>query len=709
MGPDASEGLPDAAAAPDAGAQTIFPGYRTRLETPADLAVLAAGDGEIKYLAPVAAKPRSAPLLEDCYFQDMHLYPWHLHFLRSFPELTLLSLDAYVSMVMRRSTRSLWGGALKAWPAVKHPLTDQVGVFAYTLYAESGLEDLLTEDDVAEVDARLKSCAPVAAPMLVFVPSDAAQESFLRRARPALEQRGIASIFPSALLQGIPSVSYSQGEGYGLLRRVPAGQPLLEYGPREVVVVQSAPNDISIVAGLVTANPQNEFSHVNLRLREKGIPNAAVPEIYANALVARLAGSLVHLKVTSSQVIIEAARLEDAEAFWKSQRPPLGAAPADLSNQALGRFSELSHADAQSVGVKAANLAEIRRALPAENTQDGFAIPFARYVAFLEGSGLEPVIRATLADPRLRTDSAFKASALDSLRDQVKAAPLPAGFLDELAAQARAVFGAGSDTRFLRLRSSTNAEDLEDFSGAGLYDSKTGCLADDLDADTTGPSKCLTEEHAQHLRDLAAARRAELAAHPERTWLPDLIAEHEEDLVKEKPLQKAVRGVWASLWNDRAFDEREYYGIDHLSVYMGIAINPSFVMEKANAVAVTNLAVDSGDPVYRVVSQAGEESVVRPADPLAVAEVLTFRRHGTPPVMQDVQLLVSSSLVPTGEQVWTPDALQTLGALLFTLQDYMETNVYPARRPLLLDVEVKWARDGRVVVKQARPYWTSDP
>lgn len=38
--------------------------------------------------------------------------------------------------------------------------------------------------------------------------------------------------------------------------------------------------------------------------------------------------------------------------------------------------------------------------------------------------------------------------------------------------------------------------------------------------------------------------------------------------------------------------------------------------------AVTNL--DGG--VYRIVSQTGWLSVVRPEDPLAVAEVLTFRR-----------------------------------------------------------------------------------
>lgn len=710
---DAGGGPADAAlgAAPDAGmsADTGPVGsYLTRLDRAADLAALAAGDGEIKYLAPVSGKDRQPPLTADCYFQNMHQYSWHLLFLKSFPELSALDLDSYVSMVLRRPSRTLWGGAVKPWPAVKHPLTEAEGIVAYTVYTETNAASALTEADIVEVDARLKACAPFAAAMLAFVPSDVSQESLARGLVPSLEAKGIATVFPRDLLAGIPSVVYNPGEGYGLLRRVPAGQPLTEYGPRDVVVVESAPNDISLVSGLVTANPQNELSHVNLRLREKGVPNAAVPSIYQNTLVAQLAGTLVHIVADASSVVIEPARLEDAEAFWAKQRPPLGAAPADLSVQALQTMAQLTHEDAVSVGVKAANLAEIRKALP-DNSQEGFAIPFARYAAFADAAGIDDAVDAALADPRLRTDAVFKATTLAALRSKVKKAPLTAGLLDELAVQIRAMLGAGADTTFVRLRSSTNAEDLEEFSGAGLYDSKTGCLADDLDADAAGPSACLSAEHAQHLRDQMAVRQAELAAHPERTWIPDIVADLQGDLTNEKPVADALRKVWASLWNDRAFDEREYYGIDHRTVYMGVAVAASYVMEKANAVAVTNLAPDPGDPLYRVVSQPGDESVVRPADPLAVAEVVTFRRQGDPPAMAEIQVLVPSSMLPSGQQVWSTEAQAKLGAALFTLHDYFAKNVYPDRVPLRLDVEAKWNRDGRVLIKQARPYWTKDP
>jgi len=44
--------------------------------------------------------------------------------------------------------------------------------------------------------------------------------------------------------------------------------------------------------------------------------------------------------------------------------------------------------------------------------------------------------------------------------------------------------------RNIRFRSSTNVEDSEQFTGAGLYDSYSGCLLDDLDGDAEGPSQC---------------------------------------------------------------------------------------------------------------------------------------------------------------------------------------------------------------------------
>ena len=82
-----------------------------------------------------------------------------------------------------------------------------------------------------------------------------------------------------------------------------------------------------------------------------------------------------------------------------------------------------------------------------------------------------------------------------------------------------------------RLRSSANAEDTTSFNGAGLYDSFT----------------------------------------------------HNPD---EGHISKSVKQVWASLWNYRAYEEREFYRINHLASAMGILVHPNQKNEQANGVAV---------------------------------------------------------------------------------------------------------------------------
>jgi hypothetical protein len=137
---------------------------------------------------------------------------------------------------------------------------------------------------------------------------------------------------------------------------------------------------------------------------------------------------------------------------------------------------------------------------------------------------------------------------------------------------------------------------------------------------------------------------------------------------------------------------------------MGIAVTLSFVNEKASAVAVTNLHVDDGLPLYRLNSQAGTESVVEPEDPTSVAELLTFRRAEAPPAATDVHVLVYSNLVAAGAMVWPDSALQEASRVLFLLQDHFAAQVYPTISPLRLDVELKLTNDSNVVVKQVRPY-----
>lgn len=677
--------------------------FRTELVTRDDYTALAGEGAEVKYLT--IADGREPPAIfagAECLFQDTGSYPYHLQFLRTFPEYASLAPQRYEDMVLRRASRVMWGGGLKLYPATPHPVTGAAGVLAYTVYSGTTPDELFTAGDIVQADRRLKRCSPFAESFLVFTPDGPAQTAAAQAISDELVAAGVALVDPATLLSGLSAETYSEGEAYGYLKIVDGASPG-DVGPRDVLVIDAAPSDLGLVAGLVTRQPQSVASHLNLRLREKKIPSAAVPGALDNNVLRALADGLVHLTARGTHVKIEPARLEDAEDFWNKNRPSLGEPVADLEVAEPAALDVLGSADVAAFGTKAANLGELSRILPEQNRVHGFAIPFRAYADFMQQRGLDAEVAALLADPRMFTDAATKRSRLSELRGRIRAAEHLPEFKAALEAAIRQAYGdAGLVTR-LRFRSSTNAEDLPGLSGAGLYDSRSGCLADDLDADTVGPSACLSPEHETYLRGELDRRRRELAEHPDRSYLLPIIEDLEQDLTEEKSALLAVRRVWASLWNERAFDEREYYGIDHTKVFMGIAVHPTFVGERLEAVVLTGLEPDAPEPLYRVVSQVGEIGVVEPLDPTATPEILTFRRSagGTP---SEVTLVSPSSLAADGARLWSDAALNELAGLLFMVQDHFAARVYPSITPLSLDVEVDVTMDGRTVIKQARPY-----
>ncbi|HEY0712081.1 MAG TPA: hypothetical protein VGF45_05370, partial [Polyangia bacterium] len=131
----------DVDAPPDGMDGPAPPPFATTITAADDFAQLAAApNGEVKYLAPVAGRATVPPLTEPCYFQNMQRYGWHLAFLQSFPALAGLNYDAYLALVVR-SSRQLWGGAVKPWPAVRHPISGQPGIYVYGIYGDPGSVD----------------------------------------------------------------------------------------------------------------------------------------------------------------------------------------------------------------------------------------------------------------------------------------------------------------------------------------------------------------------------------------------------------------------------------------------------------------------------------------------------------------------------------------------------------------------------------------
>jgi phosphoenolpyruvate synthase/pyruvate phosphate dikinase len=276
----------------------------------------------------------------------------------------------------------------------------------------------------------------------------------------------------------------------------------------------------------------------------------------------------------------------------------------------------------------------------------------------------QETLDAWIADPEFQTDGGLRSSRLLALQSAMHAAPVDDALIAALGDRILEVFG--SDTVMVRLRSSSNAEDSLGFSGAGLYDSSSVCLADELDGDSVGPSRC------------------------------------DPDKDDERTIRDGIRETWASLWNNRAWEERAWYGVDPSKVAMGILVNTRSNDEQANAVAFSGNPTDISDGRYLINAQEGELEVVS-ADPGVTPErLLVTVVDGE---VTDVDRLSESSEVPAGEVVLDEVELAELAAVLFEASlVFPQDDTVPEGNDVIWDTEWKVDTDGQVKIKQIRPY-----
>ena len=97
-------------------------------------------------------------------------------------------------------------------------------------------------------------------------------------------------VFPA---KSVPC-ALNPGEGYGLLRVMSLEE---RPNPRDIVIYETLPNELSRVAGIITTVPQTPLSHVNLRAVQDGAPNAYIRNALDDADIDDLIGSYVHYTV----------------------------------------------------------------------------------------------------------------------------------------------------------------------------------------------------------------------------------------------------------------------------------------------------------------------------------------------------------------------------------------------------------------------------
>ena len=458
------------------------------------------------------------------------------------------------------------------------------------------------------------------------------------------EESRVPIVLEEDLYGGIDYWGLNKAEGYGFLRTVSSDEIP---GTRDLVIYDILPNNLPRVGGIITSVIQTPLSHVNLRAIQNNIPNAFIKDPLAIDSIANLLNSYVYFKVEQDAYVIREASIEEVNDWFEDLRSPeIQEPPLNLDYQDILPLSEITFDMFDGFGAKCTNIATMRTfGFPEGTIPNGFGIPFYYYQEFMKHNQFFDEIRTIMETPNFEIDRELRSDLLKDFRKKIKDATLPDWMVTELSTL-QAAFPEGIS---IRCRSSTNNEDLPGFNGAGLYDSKT-----------------------QH---------------------PD-----------EGHISKSVKQVYASLWNLRAFEERDFYRINQFNTSMGILCHPNYQEEKANGVGVSIDPVFNIDHHFYLNSQVGEELVTNPGAAAVPEEILLDRFFNSETGFIVVQ---RSNFIPSDTLIMGPIYLDQMRDYLSVIHDEFAI-LYDAvgKENFAMDIEYKITSEDQLIIKQARP-WVS--
>ena len=500
-------------------------------------------------------------------------------------------------------------------------------------------------DDVARINEVLAANMHMVDNNLVYRPSTPAQRDLYESQQAAYDGSRVNVLADWDPLEDVDFLPFNLGEGYGFLRLMSLEE---RPNPHDIVIYESLPNELPKVSGIITTVPQTPLAHVNLRAVQDGIPNAFIRHAFDDSDIADLIGDFVHYTVTGEGYSIRAATRAEVDAHLAASRPAeVQTLQRDFTVTEITDLDDIGFDDWDVFGVKAANLAVLRTlGFPEGTVPDGFAVPFYFYDEFMKHNGFYDDIEEMLADPDFRSDYDTQQADLKDLRKKIKKGTSPQWMIEALE-EMHATYPEGKS---LRYRSSTNNEDLPGFSGAGLYDSKT----------------------------------------------------QKPDETEEDGIDKSLKQVFASMWNFRAFTEREFHNIDHSTVAMGVLVHPNYKDELANGVAASFNPIVGGVEGYYVNTQVGEDMVTNP-EALSVPEEILLHEIGK--YARDYEVIATSNLVDPGELLMSDAQMAQLRRHLEEIHDRFQTLYDPAPgEPFAIEIEFKITSENILAIKQARPW-----
>jgi pyruvate,water dikinase len=572
----------------------------------------------------------------ELYFVDSNTHTYHFRFavaVGRYSNNSSFSADTYFTNINRKNL----AGSIVAHDNYLDPEGRQ-GIYTVEFWPTDPVAFRFVEKAFSLITAGM----PFLDGNIAYHPASETQRGVLQSEAAQYAQTNIRTIFAEELFGNVTYSALNPGECFGRLRYITGTETL---SVRDVAILRTIPNDLTHVAGIITETQQTPLSHINLKAKQNGTPNAFLLEASSHPEIAPLLGENVYLKIGPDGFEIRSATQIEVDTYFDTIRPDTPQTPIrDLSQTTIEPLSEIGFEDAPAFGSKSANVGELQDFLPAV-TPDGFAVPFYFYDEFMKFNGFYAEAEAMMADATFQTDPATREAALEAFRKRIAKYGVVPYWMSTALGDIQETFPASLSIRF---RSSTNNEDLEGFNGAGLYDS--------------------------------------YSHHP-----------------NEGHFVKSAKQVWAGLWTYRAFEEREFWRIDHATAAMGILIHPNYSAEVANGVGVTKNPYLPGagwDGHYMNV-QVGENLITNP-EPGSLPDEFTIANLSGGGGFE-IQYIRHSNLIPDGETVMTRDQALALRGHMASLHSRFKS-LYNGDSNFAMEIEFKITAAGEIVIKQARPW-----
>jgi hypothetical protein len=457
---------------------------------------------------------------------------------------------------------------------------------------------------------------------------------------------GLERVLQSDIAKEQEYQALNVASGLGRIHIISKLDDHVEIGFNEILVLDEVPIQLPPVAGIITSKPSTPLSHINLLAKGWGIPNAYIKN--ARELLKQYDGWWVSFETKRDSYSVKRADLNQLREYQRrlAQRLDVMKPRYNLAEVRLLGLAQQRAAATIAFGGKSANLGEVMHArLPGIVVPNGFTIPFYYYDQFLKQNKLDDAIFAMLNDQKFVHDPAYRREHLAGMREQIQAGK----FDPELRARVLQKVAREFPGKGLFVRSSSNSEDLPNFSGAGLY-----------------------------------------------TTVPNVRGEQE--------IIEAIKTVWASLWNFEAYEARERRSVDHSKIFMAVLLQEGINSESSGVMISTDpFDAENKGAIY---ISAKRGLGIKVVEGQKIAEQIIFR-----PRTNAVQVLTRSAEdslltfderggvkeVPiTGERVvLTDDVIRRLVRAATAIK-----SVFGSR-----DQDIEWAyMKGQIYIVQSRPF-----